>query len=153
MQISKITIISILAVLSVVVVYGIPILALTWPINELSISKAGSLGDSFGLLTSFFSGLAFAGVLLTLYLQGKELSLQRQEMAKSSSAQEKTVRLMALTALLEHHKSTAKKIQDSIDNGSINNSHYHLLVSKRDSSNEKAESLASEIEGLLRENT
>lgn len=36
---------------------------LTWPISEFSISKAGTFGDSFGVLTSLFTGLAFAGLL------------------------------------------------------------------------------------------
>ncbi len=40
----------------------------------------GQLGDSFGVLNTLFSGLAFAGIVLTILLQRKELSLQRNEL-------------------------------------------------------------------------
>lgn len=52
----------------------------TWPVSELSIAKAGTLGDSFGVLTSLFTGLGFAGLLATVFLQREELKLNRQEM-------------------------------------------------------------------------
>lgn len=44
-----------------------------------SFDKAGTFGDSFGALTSLFTALAFAGLIFTLFVQKKELSLQRQE--------------------------------------------------------------------------
>jgi len=37
-------------------------------------------GDAFGAVNALFSGLAFAGVILAILLQRKELSLQRQEL-------------------------------------------------------------------------
>ncbi|GFO81547.1 MAG: hypothetical protein A49_11740 [Methyloceanibacter sp.] len=41
----------------------------------------GVFGDMFGGVNALFSGLAFAGVILTLVLQSRELQLQREEMA------------------------------------------------------------------------
>ena len=52
----------------------------SWPINELSISNAGLFGDSFGIVTSLFSGLAFTGMIVTILLQREELRLQRKEL-------------------------------------------------------------------------
>ena len=37
----------------------------------------GSFGDMFGAVGALFSGLAFAGVILTVYYQTRELRLQR----------------------------------------------------------------------------
>jgi hypothetical protein len=56
------------------------VLYLTWPISEFSINKAGVFGDSFGVLTSLFSGLAFAGLIWAIFLQKQELRLQRKEL-------------------------------------------------------------------------
>lgn len=61
-----------------ILAYGGIILYLTWPISEFSISKAGSFGDSFGIVSSFFSGLAFSGIILTIILQRQELTESRE---------------------------------------------------------------------------
>ena len=55
--------------------YAMLIIYLTWPISEISINKAGVFGDSFGIITSLFSGLAFAGLIITILLQKEELGL------------------------------------------------------------------------------
>ena len=41
----------------------------------------GLFGDKFGAVNALFSGLAFAGIILTLLLQRRELSLQREELS------------------------------------------------------------------------
>lgn len=43
-------------------------------------ANAGTAGDMFGGLTALFSGLAFAGLVTTLFMQRKELTLQRKEL-------------------------------------------------------------------------
>lgn len=77
-----------------------------------SYAEAGTYGDSFGLVNSLFSGLALAGVVLTIYLQTKELGLQRQELEdtreelrKSAEAQERLVALNTLAALAQYYVS------------------------------------------------
>ncbi len=40
----------------------------------------GQLGDSFGSLNALFSGLALAGIIFTILLQRRELSMQREEL-------------------------------------------------------------------------
>lgn len=61
-------------------IYPFLVIVKTWPISEYSIEKAGQFGDSFGVLTSLFSALAFAGIIITIILQKKELELQREEL-------------------------------------------------------------------------
>lgn len=53
------------------------ILYLTWPISEFSVAKSGVFGDSFGALNALFSGLAFAGLIITVMLQRDEMHLSR----------------------------------------------------------------------------
>lgn len=64
-------------------------------------SKSGVFGDTFGAINSLFSGLALAGIIYTIYLQKRELQLQRDELAltrreltRSASAQESSFSLM-----------------------------------------------------------
>ena len=70
-------------------------------------------GDSFGVINSLFSGLAFAGIIFTIILQRKELSLQRQELketrmelSRSATAQEKSEKQQKRQS--ENLKITAK---------------------------------------------
>ena len=42
--------------------------------------SAALYGDSFGAINALISALAFAGVIVTFYLQRKELDLQRQDL-------------------------------------------------------------------------
>lgn len=47
-------------------------------------AKYGTFGDSYGALNTLFSGLAFAILIITLFLQRKELQLQREEVQESN---------------------------------------------------------------------
>ena len=42
--------------------------------------ERGLIGDSFGIVNSLFGGLAFAGVVVAIFLQRNELRLQREEL-------------------------------------------------------------------------
>lgn len=68
---------------------------------------AGAIGDAFGGVNALFSGLAFAGLVVTLYLQRQELELQRNELRctldehrKMAKAQEETEKRLFLSAYL-----------------------------------------------------
>lgn len=50
-------------------------------INDMT--KYGQYGDAYGSLNTLFSGLAFAGVLISILMQSKELQLQRDELINS----------------------------------------------------------------------
>ncbi|MGZ8158006.1 MAG: hypothetical protein ACXWT1_00890 [Methylobacter sp.] len=58
-------------------IYAGIILYLTWPISEVSVAKSGLFGDSFGVLNALFSGMAFAGLIITVLLQRDEMHLSR----------------------------------------------------------------------------
>ncbi len=65
-------------VIAVVVIYLLILVMASWPVREYSIDKAAVLGDSFGIINALFSGLAFAGLIVTILLQGEELKESRR---------------------------------------------------------------------------
>lgn len=87
----------------------------------------GAYGDSFGFANSLFSALAFAGVIVALSMQMRELSLQRQELKdtrnelrRSAKAQEETEEhlrlssyLAAVETLLRYHQDELKVAKPS----------------------------------------
>lgn len=50
-------------------------------LNLPSWTERGQFGDLFGAVNALFSGLAFAGLFYTIFLQRSELALQREELA------------------------------------------------------------------------
>lgn len=70
-------------IIALVTSYALIIIIKTWPIDEYSISKAGTFGDSFGALNSLFTGLGFAGLLITIFLQREDLKLTRMELSET----------------------------------------------------------------------
>lgn len=122
MTTKKISIILIVCVVTAVTMYASILLFLIWPITEYSIAQAGVFGDSFGVLTSLFSGLAFSGMIITILLQKEELVLQREELkenrkefAKGAEAQERNAQLSALSALLAEYKSQISINQSALE--------------------------------------
>ena len=104
------------------------------PFTLSDLEKRALLGDSFGTINSLFSGLAFAGIIYTILLQRKELSLQRQELKetrleleRSATAQEKserqqrrqsenlkiTAKLNALSTLVSYYSNVETKTKNS----------------------------------------
>lgn len=58
----------------------------SWIFIDLCISECndrGTFGDKFGAVNALFSGLAFAGLIVTLLYQKEELKLQRDELAET----------------------------------------------------------------------
>lgn len=59
---------------------------LSWVLIDLCISECndrGTFGDKFGAVNALFSGLAFAGLIVTLLYQKEELKLQREELKET----------------------------------------------------------------------
>ena len=61
-----------------------------WSLSWWLISKyiddptnQGTFGDMFGAVNALFSGLAFAGLIVTLLYQKEELKLQREELRET----------------------------------------------------------------------
>lgn len=55
----------------------------------------GTFGDMFGTTNSLFSGLAFAGIIYTIFLQRVELRLQREELKLQREAVENSTNELA----------------------------------------------------------
>src|SRR5687768_12490162 len=62
------------------------IVIIIWSLSWVLITKnieqperQGVFGDMFGAVNSLFSGLAFAGLLVTLYFQRYDLALQQEQ--------------------------------------------------------------------------
>ncbi|WP_131811097.1 hypothetical protein [Aequorivita soesokkakensis] len=54
-------------------------------LNLTDTESRGLFGDKFGAVNALFSALAFAGIIFTIFLQRKELKLQRQELVETRS--------------------------------------------------------------------
>lgn len=74
--------------------------------------ERGTFGDMFGAVNALFSGLAFAGLLYSIFqnkkqilAQQEELLLNRKELLKARKVQEKTEK--ALEEQAQHLKDTA----------------------------------------------
>lgn len=88
------TILAVLILLAAFIVYGVVV----W---RLAGSDKGVFGDMFGALNAFVSGVAMLGVVAAIFLQKRELQLQRQELeetrrelARSAHAQEESHRVL-----------------------------------------------------------
>lgn len=71
----------IIAIIGVIALWG-----LSWWIIHKNIdcsTERGTFGDMFGAVNALFSGLAFAGLIVTLLYQKEELKLQREELAQT----------------------------------------------------------------------
>lgn len=51
--------------------------------NDTFLGDRGTFGDMFGAVNALFSGLAFAGIIFTIFLQRRELQLQRDELIRT----------------------------------------------------------------------
>lgn len=132
MSVKSISITLISAVIVVVISYAVFLVYVSWPIESLSITNAGIFGDSFGIITSLFSGLAFTGMIVTILLQKEELSLQRNELSltrKEFIEQKKIFRIQSFNdsfyRLLDFRKKCLSEI--TIISDKANNTKKHSI--------------------------
>lgn len=125
----------------------------------------GVFGDSFGAINALFSGLAFVGLIFTIYLQKNELKLQRNELRlqrnelkenreqlrRTAAAQEKTEKLMIRQLKLSNKTAKIDALTTIID--SYNNDIYgdrhkkagSLITKKRDDYLDKLKKMVKDI--------
>lgn len=101
-----------------VIVYACVLLAIVWPIDVWSIANAGVFGDSFGVLTSLFSALAFLGVVLTLRYQKEESRLQKVELEENRKEMQKQGFENSFFQMLKLHNDILNSL--SAQQGSVN---------------------------------
>lgn len=104
------------AVLLVIVIWigtywAVPCLA-----ENFSGAKAGQFGDMFGVVAALFSGLAFAGIVVTLLMQNQELRLQRRDMNRSIAQQAYLGKVTHLTSQFNAHATLLKHHDNIIEN-------------------------------------
>ena len=73
------TLIAICAIIGTILLWSISFFMLSWEFD-----RRGTFGDMFGAVNALFSGLAFAGLIVTLIMQHEELGLQRKELAQTN---------------------------------------------------------------------
>jgi hypothetical protein len=80
-----------ITLLLLALVFGIWLLYTDWILSERFpektdanyYSQRGQYGDMFGAINALFTGLAFAGLIITIILQSQELKLQRKELGQT----------------------------------------------------------------------
>ena len=83
----------------------------------------GLFGDMFGSVNSLFSGLAFVGVILAIFLQSHELSLQRKELKKT----QKVLRGQKQQLIIQNRTFTKQTFENTFFQ--LLNSHQILVES------------------------
>lgn len=113
----RITLLVVGALILVVALWAMNWLLIDWPIDQ-----RGTLGDMFGVVNALFSGLAFAGIILTIYMQKHELEMQRNELEETREVFQTQTELMnqqqndaTFFSLLENHRN----LVDSLKQGFV----------------------------------
>ena len=128
---------------------------IVWGLNGLVLYRdadRGTYGDMFGVVNALFSGLAFAGIIYTIYLQKIELGLQRKELEdtrkelkRSAEAQEKSeialsqqaqasamsAQLSAINYLLSYYDAEGSRIGGAFTEGSPMHLRFEDLQKRR----------------------
>jgi hypothetical protein len=88
-----------------------------------TLEESGQSGDMFGGVTALFSGLAFAGLIFTLFVQKQELRYQRKELSYLVTEQRET------KGHLKDQATHLKSQSDFIEKQIFENSFFQLLSS------------------------
>ncbi len=78
-------------------------------LNNLGLERKGWYGDSFGALTSLFTGLAFAGLIVTILLQHNELKAQSSEFIDMNKNHEESIKLQSMNILYDVYQNRLDK--------------------------------------------
>lgn len=92
------------AALLVVVIWAASAALLYWSVEDFS--KSGTFGDSFGVLNTLFSGLAFAGIIVSIKMQNDEMREQRKELQKQKKAAQLYHRERMFLLLMDEFKKS-----------------------------------------------
>lgn len=102
--------------------------AVTFGLGLLSTERSGQIGDMFGLANSLFSGLAFAGLLVTMWMQKEELTLQR----KVSTENTNEIKRQAKYAERSYMLSTIALMNESFMKVSDREIRHDIYITLRD---------------------
>jgi hypothetical protein len=82
MRFNRIALVLFSIVIGIPFCYGCLILWANWPVRDFSLGRSMLFGESFTLINTLFSGLAFAALILTIYLQRHELAESQETFRK-----------------------------------------------------------------------
>lgn len=82
------------------------------------LSDYGSLGDSFGILNSLFSGLGFSGLVYTLLLQQKQIKTQEKETNEQEKRHNINIYETNLYKLIDLYKTVLSEVFIDSSDGS-----------------------------------
>lgn len=79
--------------------------------TESSAELRGLFGDQFGAINALFSGLAFAGIIFSIFLQNQELKQTKQSLVEQSRASNRQRFDSTFFKLLELHGEITRNLQ------------------------------------------
>lgn len=116
----------------------------------------GTFGDLFGAINALFSGLAFAGLIYTIFLQREEIGQNREEIAQNRLELQKSVKAQqkSQAALKEQVKQTHLTAKINAMNTLIG--YYNSEITNKNSSKaiidkakEKRKAIIEQIDSLI----
>jgi hypothetical protein len=100
----------------VVAYYLITIAIVTWWASDGSTLNPGTFGDTFGAINALFTGVAFAGFLISLALQRQEMAYQQKQLEyQREDLQNQTKQLELQTAQLADQKEEMKRTREEME--------------------------------------
>jgi hypothetical protein len=78
---------------AVFALYTILLVAGSWPIDSLAVTRGASFGESFGFLEAFFSIVAVLLLIWTVSLQRHELKEQKAEMSRTVTTHQRQLHI------------------------------------------------------------
>lgn len=112
-------------------------------------SKSGTFGDSFGVLNTLFSGLAFAGIIVTVKMQNDEMREQRKELQKQKKAAQLYHRERMFLMLLDEFKKSRERRFSIADVRLVLRECLYDVPMLNARSAEAGLALVKEVDGLL----
>ena len=135
------------ASLLVIGIWGASATALVLTVDDFG--KSGTFGDSFGVLNTLFSGLAFAGIIVTVKMQNDEMREQRKELQKQKKAAQLYHRERMFLMLLDEFKKSRERRFSIADVRLILRECLFDTPALNGRSAEAGQALVKEVEGLL----
>ena len=135
------------AALLVIVIWAASALLLYWSVEDFS--KSGTFGDSFGVLNTLFSGLAFAGIIVSIKMQNDEVREQRKELQKQKKAAQLYHRERMFLLLMDEFKKSREHRFSIADVRMVVRECLNDVTALNARSAEAGAALAREVEGVL----
>ena len=135
------------AALLVIVIWAASALCLYLSVEDFS--KSGTFGDSFGVLNTLFSGLAFAGIIVSIKMQNDEMREQRKELQKQKKAAQLYHRERMFLLLMDEFKKSREHRFSIADVRLVVRECLCNVPALNARSSEAGAALAREVEGVL----